>query len=74
MGKSIADIARIEEKRQASGIADIAGESVPLAGGFLCYTAPGSWSNQACGLAMGQAITDAELDLLVDFYVQRGSV
>ncbi len=71
---NINDIAQLEERRQATGIADIAAEAVPLAGGFLCYTAPGSWSNQACGLAMDRAITDDELDALVDFYVQRGSV
>lgn len=65
-------VARLNEHRQALGIAEIAAEAAPLAGGWMCFTAPGSWSNQACGLAMDGPISEAELDALVDFYVQRG--
>ncbi len=70
--RTFQEIARQEEHRQASGIALIAGEAEPLAGGFLCYTAPGSWSNQGFGLAMDGPVTQAQLDRVVDFYTERG--
>ncbi len=68
---SFYEIACREEARQAVGIAEVAREAEALAGGWLSFDAPGSWANQACGLAMGRPISDAELDRLVAFYGER---
>ncbi len=65
-------IARLEEARQARGTAEIAAVSEPIAGGSMCFGGPGSWDNQACGLALDGPISDAELDRLVAFYTERG--
>ncbi len=65
------EIARLEEDRQAVGTADIATEAVAIAGGWMCYEAPGSWSNQAAGLGLAGPVSDAELDALVAFYETR---
>ena len=65
-------IAQLEEARQAVGTAEIAREAEEIAGGWMAYTGPGSWSNQACGFALQGPITDAELDRLVEFYTTRG--
>lgn len=69
---SFRDIARREEARQAIGVAEVAREAEALAGGWLSFDAPGSWANQACGLAMDRAVSSAELDRLVSFYTERG--
>lgn len=66
------DIARLEELRQASDTADVADESEPIAGGFMCYSGPGSWANQAAGLGLDGPVSDEDLDRLVEFYVSRG--
>ena len=66
------EIARAEEARQAQGIADIAGESEPIAGGTMSFTAPGSWSNLAVGLGLDGPVTGGDLDRLVEFYRARG--
>ena len=68
--RTFTEVARLEEHCQARGIAEIAGESESIAGGWMCYTDPGSWSNQASGLAMDGPISDEALDRLVDFYVR----
>lgn len=67
------EIARLEEHRQAVGTAEVAGEAVKIAGGWMCYEAPGSWSNQAAGLGLEGPVTDEELDTLVAFYESRGA-
>ena len=66
------EIARAEEWRQAQGVAEIALEAEPLAGGMLCFGGPGSWANEACNLAMDGPISDAELDRVLAFYHERG--
>lgn len=65
-------IARLEERRVAAGVGDIASVAEPIMGGVMCYTGPGSWCNQALGLGLDGAVTDAEIDRLVAFYVDRG--
>ncbi len=65
-------IAHLEEHRQALGVAEIADLAEPIMGGMMSFTAPGSWTNQACGLSLDGRVTDAELDRLVEFYVSRG--
>ncbi|MBX3324167.1 MAG: hypothetical protein KF757_14405 [Phycisphaeraceae bacterium] len=67
-----AHIAQLEECRQALGVAEIADLAEPIMGGMMSFTAPGSWTNQACGMAIDGPVTDADLDRLVEFYVSRG--
>lgn len=71
-----AHLARIESRRQAEGVAEIAGVAEPILGGTMCYTAPGSWTNQAMGLALDPGLTvdeiERETDRFIDFYVSRG--
>ncbi|MFG0284014.1 MAG: hypothetical protein ACF8R7_06285 [Phycisphaerales bacterium JB039] len=65
------EIARLEEARQALGVADAAGCAEPVAGGWMCYGGEGSWANQACGLGMDGPVSDDDLDRLVHFYRSR---
>jgi len=65
------EIARREEWRVARSVSEIAQVAEPFAGGMVCYTGPGSWSNQACGCGLAGAVDDAELDRLVAFYDAR---
>lgn len=65
-------LARLECRRQAVGVGEVAEIAEPILGGTMCYTAPGSWTNQAMGLAMDGPADDAEIDRFVDFYVSRG--
>lgn len=64
-------VARLEEARQARAISEIALVSRPFAGGALCFSAPGSWSNTAVGVGLERPLADADLDELVNFYVER---
>lgn len=73
MPLDIAEIARLEETRIATGVASVADEAHPVAGGKLCFAGAGSWANQALGLGMHGPVSDAELDELVDFYTSRSS-
>ncbi len=65
-------LGRLEELRQAQGVADVADTAEPILGGMMSFTGPGSWTNQACGLAMDAPATEAEIDRLVRFYTDRG--
>lgn len=65
-------LGRLEELRQAQGVAEVADTAEPILGGMMSYTGPGSWTNQACALALESPATDAEIDRLVSFYTDRG--
>lgn len=65
-------IGRMEELRQAKGVAEVSDCAEPIMGGMMCYSGPGSWTNQACALALDGPATDAEIDRLVAFYADRG--
>lgn len=65
-------LARLEEDRQAVATAELARESEPLAGGTMAFDGPDSWANQAAGQGLHGPVTDAELERLVAFYVERG--
>lgn len=69
---NLREIALREERRQAEGTAAVADESLVLGGGILSFAGRGSWANQACGLGLDGAVSDADLDRLVDFYASRG--
>ena len=65
-------LARLECRRQAVGVAEIADLAEPILGGLMCYTAPGSWTNQAMGVGLDGPADAGEIDRLIDFYVSRG--
>ncbi len=48
----------MEEKRQAEACAEIASAAEKVAGGWMTYTSPGSWNNQACGFGLSGPVTD----------------
>ena len=66
------EIAPLEERRASLGTAEIAREAEKIAGGFMCFTAPGSWSNQAAALGLSGPVESADIDRLIDFYRVRG--
>lgn len=65
-------IARMEEERQAVGVAEISREAIPLGGGWLCFGGPGSWQNQAVGLGLHGPVGVEEVAALARFYDARG--
>jgi len=67
------ELSRIEEQRQARGVADMARECEPIAGGMMSYEGPDSWANQACGLGLDGPVSDTDLDRMVDWYARRGT-
>src|SRR6266581_4835740 len=75
MGKellNIAELAILEEARQARAVAAVADIVESLAGGLLSFSGPGSYSNQAVGLGMSGPVTGPEIDQLCKFYESRG--
>lgn len=70
--RSIIELARLIERKQAVAAAELALESQPLADGWLSYGGPGAYVNKACGLGLERPLTDAELDTLVAFFTSRG--
>lgn len=67
------EVARLEERRQAVGTAEVADEAEAIAGGMMAYSGPGSWTNQAAGLGLDGPVSAADLDRLDAFYVARGA-
>jgi GNAT superfamily N-acetyltransferase len=65
------EIARLEENRQAVGTAAVVDDGEEIAGGWMTYGGPGSWSNQAAGLGLKGPVTEQELDRLVEFFTSR---
>jgi GNAT superfamily N-acetyltransferase len=73
MEHSSEEMAAREERRLALSISEVALESEAIAGGWMCYSRPGCWSNQANALGLSGPVTDEELDRLVDFYRERSA-
>jgi GNAT superfamily N-acetyltransferase len=65
-------IARLEERRQAFGVASLADAVEESMGGTLCSSSGDTWINKARGIGLDGAVSDAELDGLVSFYEDRG--
>ncbi|MEM9373821.1 MAG: GNAT family N-acetyltransferase [Planctomycetota bacterium] len=65
-------VARLEERRQALGVATIADEWAESMGGTLCAGPRGSWLNRARGVGLEGPVTDDEIDAMVAFYRDRG--
>lgn len=68
----LAEIAQLEERRQADLLAAVAPLVRPFAGGVMGFHEPGSWQNQASGAGLAGPVSDDEIDAMVDFYVSRG--
>ncbi|QYU69315.1 hypothetical protein J4558_04000 [Leptolyngbya sp. 15MV] len=69
----LADIARLEERRQADGLAVSAPEHILVAGGTAGRGEPGSWTNQAAGLGMNGPVTRDNLLQIIDFHASKGA-
>ncbi|PRQ04345.1 hypothetical protein ENSA5_08540 [Enhygromyxa salina] len=67
-----AEIAKLEEPRQAKILADSTPTVRPFAGGVMGFHEPGSWQNQACGVGLEGPVSDDEIDAMIDFYESRG--
>ena len=65
------DVARLEERREALAITEIAPSHERIMGGVMGLGEPGSWINQAMGVGLEGPVTEAELDRLVAFYTER---
>lgn len=68
----LAQIAALEERRQAELLAAVAPVVRPFAGGVMGFHEPGSWQNQASGVGLDGPVEDAEVEVMVEFYVSRG--
>ncbi|MBC7836126.1 MAG: GNAT family N-acetyltransferase [Phycisphaerales bacterium] len=62
------EIARLEETRQATGIAEIADEARPVAGGVMCRGAPGTWLNTATAIGLSGPVSAEEVDEILAWY------
>lgn len=71
-GLALIDVARLEEGRQAQGLAEVAAESRRIAGGTMARDVPGTWFNYAVGLGLHGPVSDAEVGQLIEFYTERG--
>ncbi|GAB5495902.1 MAG: hypothetical protein Phyf2KO_09820 [Phycisphaerales bacterium] len=67
-----AEIARMEEARQARAMTEIGVESEPILGGIMSYLEPGSWSNQVCGIGLSGKATSEDVARIVEYYTSRG--
>src|SRR5690606_19368448 len=68
----LAEIAWLEERRQARMLADVAPLVRPFAGGVMAFHEPGSWQNQATGVGLAGPVDAAEIAELIEFYESRG--
>ncbi len=70
------DVARLDEARQAAGVAAVSEHVRPVVGGGVaCRGEPGSWNNAAIGLGMGERLPDDwgdELRSIVAWYASAG--
>jgi len=73
MEHSPEEMSALEERRMALSISEVALEAEAIAGGWMCYSRPGCWSNQANAMGLDGPVTGDELDRLVDFYRTRGA-
>ena len=67
-------VAEREERRIALGVSEIADETASWLGGALCFAGPGSWANQALGVAMGgQTATSEAIEAMASWFESRGA-
>lgn len=70
---ALSEIARLEELRQAHGVASIADESRPFCGGIMARTHPGGFINHAIGAGLHGPIEDAQAQVaaMIAFFEQH---
>lgn len=66
-------IARLVERKQGTSLEGLARDVVPVAEGWMIFDAPGSPVNKVCGIGLGRALTEAELERLGTFFSERGA-
>lgn len=72
MPRTSAEIAALEEPRQAGLLAAVTPLTRAFAGGVMGFHAPGSWQNQACGVGLEGPVSGDEIDAMVHFFTSRG--
>lgn len=72
MWLELSEIAKLEELRQAKGLAEVAERSEPLCGGTMGGGFPGNWHNNAVGLGFNGLVTKADIDRMIEYYSSRG--
>ena len=68
----VRDLAARQERRQGEVCSRIGREYERVGGGWMIFSGPGSWNNQACALGLDAPVAAGELDRLVEFYSSRG--
>lgn len=68
----LAEVARLEELRQARGLAEVAQTSEAFCGGTMARAFPGAWHNCAVGVGFAGPVTSADIARLVDYYASVG--
>jgi len=71
-GLALVDIARMEERRQADGLFEVADEAKRLGGGTLARGVPGTWFNYGVGLGLSGPVSAEDLREFVEFYEGKG--
>lgn len=66
------EVARLQAREHTRALTELADECVPVAGGVMGFSGEGSWTNQAAGWGLDGAVSEADVDRLVDFYISRG--
>ncbi len=69
---SLAEIAALEERRQAVGYRELAAEVREVAGGVAARGAPGTWVNAAVALGLDGPVDRAELESMASWYEAGG--
>lgn len=66
------EVARLEEARQARGVAEIADETRAFGGGIAARGKPGSWLNNCVGMGLNGPVPREEIESVVSWYVEAG--
>lgn len=68
----VAQIARLEEHRQAITLSEIAGDWLEVGGGRAARGEPGIWANIAMGLGLSGQVAREEIDCAIEWYLEAG--
>ncbi len=68
----LAEIARLEELRQARGMSEIADGFAPLGSGVMCRGEAGTWLNMAVGVGLAEPAPEGAVDALIEWFEPRG--
>lgn len=68
----LAEVARLEERRLAVGVSEVADLSIPFAGGRASRGAAGAWTNSAIGAGFDGPVTADAVAQACDWYESAG--